>query len=64
MKSKQNKKPLVQNIKKTGCPLTFKSTETVDICKCNAIYLVSHSIIPQVSFTHNHPLESAHVASY
>ena len=70
MKSKQSKKPLVQNIrrKKTGCPSTLKLTVTVPTRKQTYAsarpYLVTHLTILQVSFTHNHPLESAHVLAF
>lgn len=70
MKSKQSKKPLVHNIrrKKTGCPSTLKLTVTVPTKKQTYAsarpYLVSHPTILQVSFTHNHPLESAHVLAF
>ena len=70
MKSKQSKKPLVQNIrrKKTGCPSTLTLTVTVPTKKQRYAsawpYLVSHPTILQVSFTHNHPLESAHVQGF
>ena len=70
MKSKQSKKPLVQNIrrKKTGRPSTLKLTVTVPTRKLTYAsarpYLVTHPTILQVSFTHNHPLESAHVLAF
>ena len=70
MKSNQSKKPLVQNIrrKKTGCPSTLQLTVTVPTKKQTYAsakpYLVSHPTILQISFTHNHPLESAHALAF
>ncbi len=55
--------------KKTDCPSIIKFKVTVPTKKdqhasVNFPYLVSHPAIFQVSYNHNHPIESAHSLSF
>ena len=76
MKSKQSKKPCTGSeykAEESRMPINPQincdsANKKADICKCKAIQpsnnSVSHPAILQVSYTHNHPLESAHVLAF
>ena len=55
--------------KKTDCPSVLKFTVSIPTKKDQRAsldhpYLVSHPSILQITFTHNHPIESAHCLSF
>ncbi len=70
-RSKNSRKALLHNVrkKKTGCPSNLKLTVLIpgkknQLAAAKTPHLITHPTVLQITYNHNHPVESAHALAF